>query len=49
MDTYYYFKDTFQKDDTYDVIIDAVSSDNLKAKVKIIMIVFDNGTKIKYN
>tara|TARA_B110000263_G_C15271536_1_gene493745 strand:+ start:381 stop:905 length:525 start_codon:yes stop_codon:yes gene_type:complete len=49
MDTYYYFKDTFQKDDTYDIIIDPVSSDNLKAKVKIMMIVFDNGTKIKYN
>ena len=49
MDAYYYFNDTFQKDDTYDIIIDPVSSDNLRAKVKIITIVFENGTKVKYN
>ena len=49
MDAYYYFNDTFQKDDTYDIIIDPVSSDNLRAKVKIMMIVFENGTKVKYN
>ncbi len=49
MDTYYYFEDTFQKDDTYDMIIDPVLSNNLRAKVKIMMIVFENGTKVKYN
>tara|TARA_B100001123_G_scaffold372218_1_gene435987 strand:- start:174 stop:698 length:525 start_codon:yes stop_codon:yes gene_type:complete len=49
MDTYYYFEDTFQKDDTYDIIIDPVLSNNLRAKVKIMMIVFENGTKVKYN
>ena len=49
MNTYYYFKDTFNKDDVYDLIIDPVKSNNLNAKVKIMMIVFDNGTKVKYN
>ena len=49
MDTYYYFEDTFQKDDTYDMILDPVLSNNLRAKVKIMMIVFENGTKVKYN
>jgi len=49
MDTYYYFEDTFQKDETYDIIIDPVLSNNLRAKVKIMMIVFENGTKVKYN
>ena len=49
MDTYYYFEDTFQKDDTYDMIIDPVLSNNLRAKVKIMMILFENGTKVKYN
>tara|TARA_Y100001970_G_scaffold214030_1_gene261672 strand:+ start:1992 stop:2489 length:498 start_codon:yes stop_codon:yes gene_type:complete len=49
MDKYYYFEDTFQKDDTYDIIIDPVSSNNLRAKIKIMMIVFENGTKVKYN
>ncbi len=49
MDTYYYFEDTFQKDDIYDLIIDPVTSNNLRAKVKIMMIVFENGTKVKYN
>jgi len=49
MNTYYYFKDTFKKDDVYDLIIDPVKSNNLNAKVKIMMVVFDNGTKVKYN
>ena len=49
MNTYYYWKDTFESDDIYDTIIDAVLSKNLRAKVKIMMIVFDNGTKVKYN
>jgi len=49
MDTYYYWEDTFENNDTYDKIIGPVSSKNLKAKIKIITIVFDNGTKVKYN
>ena len=49
MNTYYYWKDTFENDDIYDIIIDPVLSKNLRAKVKIMMIVFDNGTKVKYN
>ena len=49
MDTYYYWEDTFEKDDIYDNIIGPVISNNLKVKIKIIMIVFDNGVKIKYN
>ena len=49
MDTYYYWENTFENDDIYDKIIDPVSSKNLKVKIKIITIVFDNGTKIKYN
>ena len=48
-DTYYYWEDTFENDDTYDKIIGPASSGNLKVKIKIIMIVFANGTKIKYN
>ena len=49
MDTYYYWEDTFASDDTYDKIIGPVSFNNLKAEIKIMMIVFDNGTKVKYN
>ena len=49
MNTYYYWKDTFENDDIYDIIIDPVLSKNLRAKVKIMMNVFDNGTKVKYN
>ena len=48
-DAYYYWEDTFENDDIYDKIIGPASSGNLKVKTKIIMIVFDNGTKIKYN
>ena len=49
MDTYYYWEDTFSNDDVYDKIIGPVSSNNLKTKINLIMIVFDNGTKIQYN
>ena len=49
MDTYYYWEDTFSNDDVYDKIIGPVSSNNLKRKINLIMIVFDNGTKIQYN
>ena len=49
MDTYYYWEDTFEDNDVYDKIIGPVNSDNLRAKIKFILVVFDNGTKIKYN
>ena len=49
LDSYYYWEDTFDNNDTYDRIINPVSSNNLRAKIKILMIAFDNGTKIKYN
>ena len=49
LDSYYYWEDTFDNNDTYDKIIGPVSSNNLRAKIKILMIAFDNGTKIKYN
>ena len=49
LDSYYYWEDTFENDDTYDKIIGPVSSNNLRAKIKILTIAFDNGTKIKYN
>ena len=49
MDIYYYWEDAFADDDVYDKIIGPVNSNNLKTKVNFIMIVFDNGTKIKYN
>ena len=49
LDSYYYWEDTFDNNDTYDKIINPVSSNNLRAKIKILMIAFDNGTKIKYN
>ena len=49
LDSYYYWEDTFEDDDIYDKIVGAVTSNNLRAKIKILMIAFDNGTKIKYN
>ena len=49
LDSYYYWEDTFDNNDIYDRIINPVSSNNLRAKIKILMIAFDNGTKIKYN
>tara|TARA_A100001011_G_scaffold400667_2_gene517377 strand:- start:8137 stop:8637 length:501 start_codon:yes stop_codon:yes gene_type:complete len=49
MDTYYYWEDTFENDDIYDKIIGPVNSNNLKVKLKFLLVVFDNGTKIKYN
>ena len=49
LDSYYYWEDTSKNDETYDKIIGPVSSNNLRAKIKILMIAFDNGTKVKYN
>ena len=49
LDSYYYWEDSFEDDDIYDKIIAPVTSNNLRAKIKILMIAFDNGTKIKYN
>ena len=49
LDSYYYWEDTSKNDETYDKIIGSVSSDNLQTKIKILMIAFDNGTKVKYN
>tara|TARA_Y100001970_G_scaffold52077_1_gene65819 strand:+ start:707 stop:1237 length:531 start_codon:yes stop_codon:yes gene_type:complete len=49
LDSYYYWEDSFENNDIYDKIIAPVTSNNLRAKIKILMIAFDNGTKIKYN
>ena len=49
LESYYYWEDSFENNDIYDKIIAPVTSNNLRAKIKILMIAFDNGTKIKYN